>query len=97
MVEEVERVNLVLLVRIDGANNVDNVSNNRRLSQYLEESLVLTEFVEDGAGVDGSVDIILVLGRHFLDKRVYHHGALLLEHALHLLLLLGQLSLVLLI
>ena len=61
MVEEVERVNLVLLVRIDGAHNVDNVSNNGRLSQDLEESLVLTEFVEDGAGVDGSMDIILVL------------------------------------
>ena len=62
MVEEVERVNLVLLVRIDGAHNVDNVSNNGRLSQDLEESLVLTEFIEDGAGVDGSMDIILVLG-----------------------------------
>ena len=89
MVEEVERVNLVLLVRIDGANNVDNVSNNRRLSQYLEESLVLTEFIEDSAGVDSSMDIILVLWRQLLNESVNHHGAFLFKHSLHLPLFLG--------
>ena len=62
MVEEVERVYLVLLVRIDRAHNVDDIPNNCRLSQDLEESLILAEFVEDGASVDCSMDIILVLG-----------------------------------
>ena len=62
MVEEVERVDLVLLVRIDRAHNVDDIPYNCRLSQDLEESLILAEFVEDGASVDCSMDIILVLG-----------------------------------
>ena len=78
-----------MLVRIDGAYDVNNISNDRRLCQDLEESLILAEFVEDGAGIDGSMDIILVLGRQLLNESVYHHGALFLKYSLHLPLFFG--------
>ena len=78
-----------MLVRIDGAYGVNNISNDRRLCQDLEESLILAELVEDGASVDCSMDIILVLGRQLLNESVNHHGALLLKHSLHLPLFLG--------
>ena len=88
-----QRILLILSVGVRAARHQHNLPYRLRLDQELEESLILAELGEDLACVEGHVHIVAVFGRKLVNERVDYHGALVLEHLLHALLLGGQLLL----
>ena len=89
--EEVHGVDLVLRVCIHAADDLNDLFERLRLRQQLEEGLILAELGQDLARVERHVHVVRILGREHVDERVDHHGALLLEHGLHALLIGRQL------
>ena len=81
--EEIERVWLVLRVCIGRGHHEDDLADNLRLRQNLEEGLVLAEIVECRTRVQGHVQVILVSCRQLFDEGGHYHSGLLLQHLLH--------------
>mmetsp|Transcript_9815 Transcript_9815/g.12151 ORF Transcript_9815/g.12151 Transcript_9815/m.12151 type:complete len:476 (+) Transcript_9815:387-1814(+) len=90
--EEVERVWLVLLVRIRAAYDIHDALDDLRLRQDLEESLILTELAKSGARVKRHVQVVVLVGK-FVDEGADDHGGLLFQDLLHALLVGGELGL----
>ena len=81
--QEVDRVRLIHLVHVHVCNDRNEAPHHLRLRQNVEEAFVFSEFAQDVACVQGLVQVVRVLGRNTVDKRVYYHAALFFEHLLH--------------
>lgn len=90
--EEVEGIGLVLDVSISASDDIDDIADDIRLHEDLEERFVLAKVIEGLASVECHVQI-LIFKAELRYELVDNHTGLLLQNLLHALLLWSELRL----
>lgn len=73
VVQEAKGVGQILAILVKRRAHANNLLHFVFLSQVLEQVFVLTEFLEDGTGVESHVDVVLVLLRELVNEEIDNH------------------------